>query len=366
MSIANDCLLSVIGLSRTDCDCFDKSAAAEVSLSELYLDELDPINSTIIQAREDCEKGRFEKIMETARANGINSFKSDLLGLMLKNYQLKRKPFSGVIGKRTFRQYITTTKPYWVFRWYCANIVSGTATVTEIGAIWNETAVHTIDIYNNLGELVDSVNVSSTAGLWESTACNIVLPLHSEYVNNLEYYFVFDGTLAVADNVIQCSDCMRIEGFNSQTNFNDGWRNYVAVCGTTSDDLDFTQIARQDWSFCQCTQMNGLTMKVDFKCDIGESICMDELDFKTNPIALNMAHAIRYKSVEYLIDGIISSPHISRLEIINHELMAEYRLEFQKKYNELMIYIVENIDIKNNDCFKCKDNYGFRKAGILS
>jgi len=50
-----DCYNYIIGLSRTNCECFDIPADASESMSGLYLDELESLN--IINAISECAKG---------------------------------------------------------------------------------------------------------------------------------------------------------------------------------------------------------------------------------------------------------------------------------------------------------------------
>jgi len=132
---------------------------------------------------------------------------------------------------------------------------------------------------------------------------------------------------------------------------------------TTSDITRFDDIT---YDYGGNNYLNGLNLEVDIDCDFGMGLCMDSLNFLSDPLAIATAEAIRYKASELLADHIFGSPSMSYAKLINRENLATDQVAWRKKYLELIEYIGLNTDIRNTDCLKCKDNTPIRKGTIFS
>jgi hypothetical protein len=106
-------------------------------------------------------------------------------------------------------------------------------------------------------------------------------------------------------------------------------------------------------------------MTVEFRCKVGEVLCKDELDFIGDPISGAIAHAILYRSAFHLADMIVTTSEINRQSLMNREQLVEYQKEWIEKYNEMITYIVENVDVSKSDCIECRDKIFIHRAGIL-
>ena len=97
-----DCYDYIIGLSRTECTCYDPKGDFTLdyntSLSGLYLDELEPLKS--LASLEKCEDDVWE-IMDRSREDGIIAFVKDATRELMKWNKLRTQPYTGVIGRRT-------------------------------------------------------------------------------------------------------------------------------------------------------------------------------------------------------------------------------------------------------------------------
>lgn len=377
--IEDNCLKYVVGLSRTSCDCnyYASCGDFDESLSELYLDELSPLNTELIKARADCEKGSLCNLMDVARSNAIKAFKADIYGLIMRYHKLKRPRYYAAIGKKEHDLLLDHSSwTYNINRWLCKDVVGGTLNINKIYTGFDTTHDFDLYIYNNLDELVDTVTLSAMANTWTANTVSIALPTHSDYIENLEYYFVYTVTAAKPfDNEMQFNcGCKSFDSCNcwmkSQTNKQIGWRKWILYRGAVKNDLDF-----YDWAFGGTNHMNGLVFDVDFKCEVENVLCGDNLDFDTSPVAMAIAKAIQLRAGMELIDLVMSNTELERKNLINTELFVQYRQEFKSEYERLMYFdrtnlnsgaIEQGLDVRESDCFECKDNWGFKKIGILS
>jgi hypothetical protein len=196
----------------------------------------------------------------------------------------------------------------------------------------------------------------------------IELPLHSDFIDYLEYYFIYTLTGQPRNNDLSCN-CgafrpqydLQVPYYTKKKPKEYGWANYVMVGGVETDSLDF-----MNDELSPTMDMNGLIFHMEFRCKIGETLCKDSLDFVGDPIAGAIAHAILYKAGFLLADMLISTNEINRQTMMNHEALLEYQKEWFEKYNEMIEYIVSNVDVSVSDCFICRDHYQIHRAGILA
>ena len=265
---------------------------------------------------------------------------------------------------------------YSVNRFLAKDVVGGTLSFSKIYTGFDTTHAFNLLIYNNLNELVQTVPLSATANTWTANTVVIDLPSHSDYIENLEYYFVYPVTAAKPfDNLIQygCS-CTSLKechcSLKTQSNKQTGWKNWVLYRGSMKNNLDF-----YNWAFGGTDYMNGLVFDVDFKCEVENVLCGDNLDFDSSPVAMAIAKAIQLRGGMELIDLLISNTELERKAIINTEMMVGYRAMFLEEYNRLMYYDSTNLNsgsiemglnVKESDCFECKDRWGYKITGIRS
>jgi len=227
----------------------------------------------------------------------------------------------------------------------------------------------TIDllIYNNKNEHLGTYTLNTVANTVTSNSVDIELPLHEDYIDNIEYFFVYKVSLQPKNNQLTrcCNTRYRFNAgrpYFTQTNKQFGWANYVMVGGyyrSSIDDLDDCSTTAND-------MMYGLVFDVEFKCKVNEVLCKDYLDFDANPLALSMAHAVRYKAGELLINKLELSPNLNRETLINKEAIAAAREVFVERYNKIMEYIIKTIDVTTTDCLECREWQQVLKGGILS
>lgn len=368
MSISLDCYEYIIGLSRTDCECYDELDST-TSHSGLYMDELEPL-SRISQAL-NCDTGKdLWPYMERARERSIRQFMGDASAMLMQNYKLRREPFIGSIGRAVKKNILQqVTGHYYGVRLFCADVVGGTLKITNIGGIFNTTGALTIKVYNNLNEHIGDYPINVTAGQHVRNTVSIELPLHNNYVENLEYFFLYQyaGNNAY-DNDLKCN-CGKFKPyfnkkqpyFGTKTEKQYGWANFAMVGGYSSSSISDLS----DVSYTASNLMYGLTLDAEFRCNVNESLCKDSMDYDANPLAAAIAFAILYKSGEILLYDILRSTTINRATLVDDDNTKEDIALFGRKYTEMMRYIVDNVNLNLTDCFDCKDFIEMAKGSIL-
>jgi hypothetical protein len=366
-----DCYNYVIGLYKGTCKCFDPKDPHQLdyntSYSGLYLNGLHPLNNLI--GLENCENNDLWELMNEARERAIINFVTDTNALLSTEYKLAYQPYTGVIGrvKHDADKTINTTYAGVVMR--CNNIKSGVMVLTGLSTIFSYTGTVTLTIYDNMNNNYGFYVLNTVADtLTYNSITEIELPLYSDFIDYLEYYFIYTLTGQPRNNDLSCNCGSFRPQYNLQVPYYTktkpkeyGWANYVMVGGVETDSLDFMN---DDLS--PSMDMNGLVFHMEFRCKIGETLCKDSLDFVGDPIAGAIAHAILYKAGFLLADMLISTNEINRQTMMNHEALIEFQKEWIEKYNEMIEYIVSNVDVSMSDCFICRDHYQIHRAGILA
>lgn len=373
--ISLSCFEDIIGLSRTTCECYEENNYTE-SKSDLYLDELQGLELRSVKELENCEDSdNIFTIMDRARDNAILHVINDITGELTKKHRVKRQPYIGGIGRKKFTMNLTSTNTYMGVRWYCADIVSGNLKIKKITTAFNKTGVITLYIYNNMNELLHTIQLQTEADKFKENilATEINLPCHDNYTDNLEYFFVYayDSTMLPKNVDIDCG--VGCSGFAytfdtckpyfwTQTNKKKGWANYVMVGGWSGDNLT----TFDDNTTTAGGYLNGLLFDVEFGCKLQEVICKDSLDFDSNVMAITLAFMVQHKAGEMLLTDLMMTNKLSREAMINVESANGLVGYYQTKYKEYLNVIMKQIDVKATDCFECVDFLQMTKRGILA
>ena len=371
--IVPDCYDHIIGLSRTNCECYDIPAEAEESLSGLYLDELESL--AIINSIKDCENNNDTfAMMDRARQIAITNFQGDTNALMMDSFKLRRNNYSGAIGRAVYKGSVAqTTGQFYGVRIFCNNIKSGVMVIKNIGTMFEQTGTIDLQIWNNLGDLIDHVMLDTEALKHHKNKVSIELPLHDKYIENLEYFFVYQsGANKALNNDLKCNcggfkpyfDKEKPYFHQLQQDRNYWWSNWV-MAGTyhvdTLPDFNIYNSSRTCGN-----QMQGLTFEVELKCKISEVLCYESLDFESNNLAIAMAVAIQNKAASIMGNWIVNTANLNRFTMINGEQMLENIKAWDKVYIDMVKYIASEADITVNDCLACKDIFEMAKRGILA
>lgn len=371
------CYDNIIGLSQTDCECTatDRPVDYNVSKSGIYLDQLTNISK--LMSLNECEKS-FWDILEDAKKFTISKFVKDTNLLLGEKYKLKRQNVKEVVlGQIKAKDIITPTKNYGVVRFVCAPVRSGYVTIKKIGTIFDNVFEPEMMLYNNVDGFLQNILMSETlVNKHQADEVNITLPLHSKFVDQLEYYFVyeFEGGANPKKNKLNCGCGGWTPDFDLDNPYfnNIGspksapWSDYVMLGGgqinslsevTEIDGLDETTFSKY---------LHGLTFEVGFNCKVDEVVCKDSLDFVGNPLALGVAFAILYGTGYEVANRLLKDDQMERYNLINGEEWEADQIEWMEKYNQHINYIAEEASIAGNDCLTCKDVIGMTRSGIFS
>lgn len=375
MSDVTDCLYNIIGLSQTECACWDtdKPDTYNVSDSGIYLTDLEGLGT--LDGLVNCENGSVWDAMEKAKLEAIKVFIADANGLLLQKFRLKRQPFTGKIGETQNRTVKTPTHTYAGLTAYCANIISGTMTINAIGTLFTVNGTVDVSIQDNLGIIYGTYTLTTQANRYVNNSITpLELPLHSEETGHLQYFFYYTYNAANKPYSNQlhcgCGSFKPIWSFGKPY-FNDSsieprynWSKYAMVGGFEVNDLD--DLENPDKQLSGTTVLNGLTIDVALKCKTAEVFCKDSLNYDSNPLANAMAFAIRFKAAHILVNRLLTDNGLNRPKLINREAWMEQTKKWDIDYQNYMGYVVENVYIKTNDCFECKDVIRAMKAGVFA
>ena len=108
----------------------------------------------------------------------------------------------------------------------------------------------------------------------------------------------------------------------------------------------------------------------EFLCNANEIICADALDYTNDELAMVQAYGLRYAQAERLVDKILSSTKLNRFTMLDREALYGKRSHFKKEMDTRAKYVAHELTKPDrinliNDCFSCKDKFGFVKGNIL-
>lgn len=353
------CFENIIGLSENDCECFDENTGWDISYSGVYLDKAEGLSLKMIEATKDCEnENNLWLIMDNSRSNAIRQFISDSNNRLLQKYLLARSNFYGNVGRLDFKNNRNISKNYASIVFATANIAGGYAHIKTITTCFSAIAVKALTIYNNLNEVIGTVNLDTINGRKVNNV-DITLPLWDARIPNLVYYFVYsvDPANPCKDNILHCN-CGGIHyDFNlnkpyykSVNNKLEGWAKYFMVGNYEFDTIDFN-----DCVGVSANYMNGLTFGVDLYCDLSKQFCFENPDVQ-DPVFISLALAIQHLAAYKLIIEILSSPNVSRYTMVGGENLQALMTLHLDKYNELLDWLIKNANTANTNCLVCRDN----------
>ena len=349
---ANTCFENIFGLSRSEDLCVDGwDAAYAVSLSGSYLDEVEGMSLRGLDAV--GGKNDLWTMMDNARQNGINTFKTDIFPELLKYNQYRREKFQGEIGHRRFTLPITKDI-YHGMRVY-SDIRGGVFTLRGVTLNLNTTENVNLLIYDDF-QLLHTVAISSDAGKPKLTT---ITPI--ELTLNGNYYFIYAPVGTPMNNKMTCGCggyrwCFNTEKpcYNSSK---ENWTLWSMAGGIHGDVLS----DRDEWGVTEYAQ--GLRLHGDFKCDAMQMLCTDASDFENNEIDSAIAWAILWKSAQFLTYEIRNSQEVSRnLLLANDDILNANMEYYSAKYTVLINFIAENIEPSRNECLKCRSSMGVSKS----
>lgn len=365
--LKTDCLDSIIGLSRTDCECFEVPTVD--SESGLFLDEVEGLNLKMIDAGTDCETGSLWDLLRYAREQAILAYKADFAGKLAMSWKMARIPFKGQIGRDKF------STDYNVgavsgHRYVFGNVKNGLWKVTRIATLFNTSGSFDVKIYNNVeDDALYTINVTSVANkvTWTTLETPLNLPMYDAQAEYLQYFFLYEYPgFKPKDNSFKC--CSTVLNFNCYKpvlmNINDArymfhrWCNVTGVNGASVDAI-------RDSSSSFNNHAMGLLVDGEMKCDT-QGIACNDTDYNYSAIAKVKAYAIWYRAGAFLANAILSSQNINRFTMLDREALYGKRNNYLKEYSNRLEWLTNpQVDevktaLLQSGCVECIQRMAFK------
>ncbi|MFT3704642.1 MAG: hypothetical protein QM802_19915 [Agriterribacter sp.] len=332
-----ECLNNVIGITRTECECFtpDFDANAAISVSGLYMDELAecPIKlSTIKAGTQLCEQ--IQTKMVNARSSAISFFKEELFKQLATKYSQSAAPYQGLIGGSSWTKNFPVSMPYAGIYLQAKSMVGATMKISQIDTYFAQSASFDVLIYLN-DMLLDTVPVTSIADSKKSNTITPELEYPLTDTNGEPYNFkiVYNTTgLVPKDNAMSCGCGGRESGLDK----------FLSRKGIMFQTIN--NITTSGFTY-------GLNLVVNIRCGTDDIICNAYNDDEF--IRAVIPASIQRKSVEFLIADLLASKVIDRETMANREVMGVNAAKLHNKFKNDVQWIAERINLTGNGCFAC-------------
>lgn len=353
-----DCLTNIIKLSRTECECFDEGKPDDYNegQSDIYLDELEGLNLKIISGDSGCEEGGVWQLMAWARDEAAKQFKADLLSCISQNYVNRRAIYTGIIGQNSFTSSLASSKDKLGLMYSFPQIKGGVLKIKRIGLAINSSTAVSVNIYNNDQNTTTpiatyTVNTTANSLTYATLDTPLELPLYSNSVSRLEYYFVYTRSGFQPKDIKADCGC---GGKKPE------WTQWLKVNGIEGNGTDYTQFVHSNY-------VNGLVLDVDLRCKTVELICSDSrpLDFENDGYDMQIGYANRWLAGALLMQKILDSTELNRYTMMDRERVYGMRNHARKMYTDFIQFLCDNREISTG-CLMCKPHPNFAMGNIIS
>lgn len=363
--IKTECLGNIIGLTRSDCECFE--VGDNESDSNLWLDELEGLNLKMADGATDCETGSLADLLKLAREQGIAAFKTDYASKMAANWKQSRSTFLGIIGKSKEFDADYNVSTLAGQRIVFAPVKNGIWKITRIGTLMDTTGTVELNIYNNISDdplHTFTLNATANKTNWNVLPETIYLPMYSVEVDYLEYFFVYTTAGKKPKNAkLNCSSCSGKKiYFNCNSpqidmKMNDARLQFVQWCNVTGiNGSTIESLKAANASFVDCAM--GIFTDGEMKCN-SQGIACNDTDYEYSNVAKVKAYATWYRSGAFLINMILSTQQVNRYTMLDREALYGKRNHYIKEYGERIEWLTNpdvsevKEDILQSGCMEC-------------
>lgn len=375
------CLDNVIGLSASECNCWDDTkpvdfATLNASSSGLYVAESDAIPLRWANSAADCENGGLWDLLIKSREKAIRGFVADFLGEVQRVKQEQFDPFTkiGDDYKNSFTPASGTVASAWIQPY---RLKGSKLQINSINiAFWDGIVASTdidISIYSSLDLTtpIDTATATVTANKQYFTATfasPVILDLGDVRDDKDErYYFAY--TIPIGARPI-----------NNQT--------YIeGCCGTTKEKRNpYLQILCIGGSQADTVLnlgspissnnlMNGLVINASMECDYYSWLC--ELAQQPNEVygvgngqrlrlGMGLADGLQAGAIMHLANSVIQSGRINEFTLVlEDKTMYAIRGHYEKIYKQALKNLVYYMPADVTDCLICLPSKLITKGQIL-
>lgn len=327
-----ECLEGLVGLSRTDCECFSSlpEAVKESSLN-LFVDELEGIDLQVIENALNCGDDLGDDF-ETMYENAVNLFEVDLQVAISETYKQKFKPYIGKAGELKYSKVVSTSALGGIK--LDTNYVDGASIVVKaINLLFNASGTVTLKVYKNDEELEDLEQeiVVASGKTTHTLPTPFNLPIVENGIQN-DYFFVYETAgLQPYDNKTSCG-CSGVEQLRGK---------FLTVRGVTGSDID--NLATNSYAY-------GISLDLVVSCSIDNLLC----EFMVENTFMRMAgQALWYKLGVLTIESLFASRQINFDTFSDREYLYGRKSKFDKNYKNIIAWLADNTTINSSNCFVC-------------
>jgi len=340
-------LISLIGLSNTDCPCANSAPeGANLSESGYFLAGQDGIPMSFANAAADCENGGVWDILAQSRLSGAKQFWADINKELGQNFAPMYPSFKGYIGKVEESTAINSTKRRAVFRLKSTKLP---AVLKIKGFQITSTASDTITVEmyesTNLDTAIWSEEVDLIGGRWTAKALEtpyIISLDDREMLEGREYYITWelpDGVYYRRNRMVCC-------------NRNDPqWRDFVKQSAYLVDNLE--DIENGTAQSCGDVGL-GMVLHVETGCTFAHSF--SDMSFDVADMgswSWFVANGVLMASIVSLCNAVLNSPNINFYTVYSAVGVERAKEEAQKKYDEILKHLKTKLPEGANKCFVC-------------
>ena len=373
-----ECLSNIIGLTSSDCECWDSSKPANFndlneSSSGYYVAESDTIPLRWTNTSADCENGGIWDLIINSRSKGIDEFFSDFLQRVEEKKELKYRPFT-TIGDKYFSSGDVVN--YNTLGVYIepARIKGGQLYVEGVELAFfsgvNTPVNITVNVYKNndfvipIGSGTGQVSTNK-----EFTFIPLDTPITIDFTDSRpdkdeRYYFLYE----LPNGFIPVNNDYKIRACCGKNNYHEN--PYLEIMDLRGVQLDGVQNVNRQLA---SSRAHGMIIKAKFNCDYYSWLC----DLAVNPkrvfetsqgnlmVGMALVQAIQAKSVIKLATSILKSSRINHFTMLDGKEGLYMTINhYKKEYEEAMKNLVHYMPKDTSDCLKCRPDNRIIKSNI--
>ena len=341
-----ECLTGLVALSQSNCECYNLELTPELKTSSfgLYIDDLEGIDMELIKNAIGCGDTlltNFNKIY----ASSVIHFESDLQVAISESFRQRFKPYNGRIGEKKYDRPLAT-QPLVGLKLDTENVDGASIVIKSLDLYFNAAGTINLQVYKNEEHLTNldiAIDVVEGKTFFEFPN-PIKLPIVESGVRN-DYYFVYaPGALLPMNNKLSCG-CAGIETIRNK------FLKPYGVKGTSFETLT------TDPNYAYGISLNAL-----ISCNVDNMLCDFTLE---DMFHRRVAMAIWYKLGVLTIEKLFSSRDINFDTFSDREYLYTRKKKFESNYKNIILWLSENTNIQNSDCFICNSQNRMTMGKIL-
>lgn len=376
-----DCLTNIVGLSNTECNCWDdgKPVGYNTSLSGLYISQPDTIPLRWTGGSSDCENGGVWKLLEQAREQAIYDLLKDYLAATQMVKTNKFIPFT-VIGDSYYKKaqrLVTSVNAAGAYiEPYCIKGAKLTIRGAKIAFFSGIAGPTNITINLRSSRDANTVLATATASVTANKQyfdIDFATPYEidlNDIRRDISERLYLTYTLPVGAVPVSNDSEIRACCGSSKYEKNPYLQISASVGGSQGSD----EITLIDNPISGFSTMQGLIIKASMECDYYTWLCtlaqqpnqdVTVLDGGRLQLGMALADGIRSKAVANLANSILMGNRINEFSMIQdpkklYHIRGHHLKIYQAAIDNLVYYMPADV----TDCLVCNKDKRIKKATI--